>query len=140
MTLLCVNTAHSTRNSEFSLPSRQSRKFMRIRVIVKKILPVAFIGDRNRHFTCCCLGHSDLNSHFKNLNTSNTSLTLCEPYKPKHTFSTLPFKQNSMCHRQICIRQKIITENPEFTWQGIPRFQRISSDHCGFFELFDLYQ
>ena len=29
--------------------------------------------------------------------------------------------------------QKIITENPELTWQGIPSFQRVSSDHCGLF-------
>ena len=28
--------------------------------------------------------HSDLNSHFKKLNTSNTSLTLEECHKPKH--------------------------------------------------------
>ena len=37
-------------------------------VIVKKILPVT-LGDINgQHFTFCYLGHSDLNSHFKNLN------------------------------------------------------------------------
>ena len=46
MTLLCVNMAHLTLNSEFSLPSRQSRKCIRIRVIVKKFLPVA-LGNRN---------------------------------------------------------------------------------------------
>ena len=38
MTLLCVNRAHYTLNSEFSLPSRQ--------VIVKKILP-ATLGNIN---------------------------------------------------------------------------------------------
>ena len=33
--------------------------------------------------------HSDLNSHFKKLNTSNTSLTLEEHHKPKHALATL---------------------------------------------------
>ena len=33
--------------------------------------------------TFCCLGHSDVNSHFKNFNTSNTSFTLGEPHKLK---------------------------------------------------------
>ena len=42
--------------------------------------------DHGQHFTFCCLGHFDLNSHFKNLNTSNTSLTLGEPHETKHTF------------------------------------------------------
>ena len=46
MALLCVNRAHLTRNSEFSLPSRQSRKYTRIEVIVKKILLVA-LGNIN---------------------------------------------------------------------------------------------
>ena len=41
MTLLCVNRAHLTQNSEFSIPSRQSRNYMGMGVIVKKILPVA---------------------------------------------------------------------------------------------------
>ena len=41
------------------------------------------------------LGHSDLNSHFKNLNTSNTSFTLGEPHKPKHALSTLTSKHVS---------------------------------------------
>ena len=36
--------------------------------------------DHGQHFTFCCLGHSDLNSHLKILNTSNTSLTLGEPH------------------------------------------------------------
>ena len=71
MTLLCVNTVQETWNSEFSLSSRQSRKYMCIRVIVKKIL-------------------------------SNTSLTLGEPHKPKHTLSTrLP----SMIP---CVREKYV--------------------------------
>ena len=86
-----------------------------------------------QHFKVCCLGHSDLNSHFKNINTSSTSLALGEPYKPKHTLSTLPSKHDSMCHRKICTGQKIITENPKFTWQGIPSFQRVPSDQCGLF-------
>ena len=89
--------------------------------------------DHGQHFTFCCLGHSDLNSHFKNFNASSTSLTLGEPHKPKHTFSTLSSKHDSMCHRKICTGQKIITENPEFTWQGIPSFQRVPNDHCGLF-------
>ena len=89
---------------------------------IKKILPVA-LGDRNGPWpTFCCLGHSDVNSHFKNFNTSNTSLTLGEPHKPKHTLSTLPPKHDSMCHRKTCIGQKIITENAELSWQGIPSF------------------
>ena len=46
MTLLCVNRAHLTRNSEFSLPSRQSKKCKCIQVIVKKILPIA-LGNIN---------------------------------------------------------------------------------------------
>ena len=58
--------------------------------------------DHEQHFTFCCLDHSDLNSHFKNLSTSNTSLTLCES-------STLSSKHDSMCHRKICIGQKVIT-------------------------------
>ena len=90
--------------------------------------------DHGQHFTFCCLGrHSDLNSHFKNLNTSNTFLTLGEPHKPKHTLSTLSSKHDSMCHRKICIGQKIITQNPEFTSQGILRFQRVPSYHYGLF-------
>ena len=50
----------------------------------------------------------DLNSHFKNLNTSNTSLTFGEPHKPKHTLSTLSSKHDSMCHEKyvFCIGQK----------------------------------
>ena len=71
--------------------------------------------DHGQHFTFCCLDHSDLNCHFKNLNTSNTSLTLGEPHTPKHTISTLSFKHDSMCHGKICIGQNIITHNLEFT-------------------------
>ena len=89
--------------------------------------------EHGQHFTFCCLGHSDLNSHLKNLNTSNTSLTLGEAHKPKHTLSTLSSKHDSMCHRKICTGQKIIIENPEFTWQGILSFQRVPSDHCRLF-------
>ena len=89
--------------------------------------------DHGKNFSFCCLGHSDLNSHFKNRNTSNISLTLCEPHELKHTLSTLSSKHDFMCHRKICIGQKIITENPKFTWQGIPSFQRVSSDHYGLF-------
>ena len=69
----------------------------------------------------------------KNLNTSNTPLTLGEPHKPKHTLSTLSSKHDSTRHRKICIGQKIITQNPEFTWQGIPSFQRVPSYHYGLF-------
>ena len=90
------------------------------------------LGDRKRpRPTFCCLGHSDVNSHFKNFNTSNTSLTLGEPHKLKHTLSTLSSKHDYMCHRKTCMGQKIIIENLELTWQGIPSFQRVSSDHCG---------
>ena len=45
--------------------------------------------DHGQHFIFCSLGHFDLNSHFKNLNISSTSLTLGEPHKPEHTLSTL---------------------------------------------------
>ena len=124
MILLCVDKAHQTPNSEFSLPSRQSRKYMCIQVIVKKILPVALV-DRNgpwATFYILCLYHFDLNSHFKNLNTSNTSLTLSEPHKPKPTLFTLSSKHDSMCHRKICIGRKIITENPEFDLAGNSEF------------------
>ena len=75
-----------------------------------------------------------MNFRFKNLNASNPSLTLGEPHKPKHTLLTLSFKHDRMCHRKICTGQKIVTENPEFTWQGIPSFQRVTSDHCGLFQ------
>ena len=71
--------------------------------------------DHGQHFTFCCLGHSDLNCHFKNLNTSNASLTLGEPQKPKHTLSTMTFKNDSMYHRKMCIGQDIVIQNPEFT-------------------------
>ena len=71
--------------------------------------------DHGQHFTFFCLGHSDLNSHFQNLNPSNTSLTLGEPEEPKHTLSTLSSKHDSMCHGKICTGQKLITQNPEFT-------------------------
>ena len=79
--------------------------------------------EHGQHFTFYCLGHSDLHSHFENLNISNTSLTLCEPHKPKHTLFTLSSKHDSMCHGKICIGQRNITnQKPEFTWQGIPSF------------------
>ena len=92
------------------------------------------LGDRKGPWpTFCCIGHSDVNSHFKNFNTSNTSLTLGEPHKLKHTLSTLSSKHDSMCDRKTCMGKPIITENPELTWQGIPSFQRVSSDHCGLF-------
>ena len=68
--------------------------------------------DHGQHFTFCCFGLSDLNSHFKNLDTSSPSLTLGEPHKPKHTLSILSSKHDSMCHGKICIGQKIITQNP----------------------------
>ena len=71
--------------------------------------------DHGQHFTFCCLGHSDLNSHFKNLNTSNIVLTLGEPLKPKHTLSTLSSKHDFICHGKVCIGQRIITQNPELT-------------------------
>ena len=35
--------------------------------------------DHGQHITFFCLGHSDLNFHLKNLNTSNASLGLGEP-------------------------------------------------------------
>ena len=64
--------------------------------------------------TFCCLGHSDVNSN------SNTSLTLGEPHKLKHTLSTLSSKHDSMCHRKTCVGQKFISENPgrEFQVSG----------------------
>ena len=71
--------------------------------------------DHGQHFTFCCLGDSYLNSHFKNLNTLNTFLTLGEPHKPKHILSNLSSKHDSICHGKVCIGQKMITQNPEFT-------------------------
>ena len=46
-------------------------------------------------------------------NTSNAFLTLGKPDEPKHAFSTLSSKHDSMCHRKVCIGQKMITQNPE---------------------------
>ena len=57
--------------------------------------------DHGQYFTFCCFGHSDLNSHFKNLNTSNTSLKLGEPHEPKHTLSTLSSKQIPWVFREF---------------------------------------
>ena len=79
----------------------------RIQVIVKKILLVT-LGNINGPwvtFYICCLGHSDLNSHFKNLNTSNAFLTLGKPHKPKHTLSTL---FPSMIPCVICVMEKYV--------------------------------
>ena len=47
--------------------------------------------EHGQHFIFCSIGHSDLNSHSKKLNTSNISLTLKEPHKPKYTVSTLSY-------------------------------------------------
>ena len=82
-----------------------------MQVIVKEILSVTLgnINDHVQHFTFCCRGHSDLNSYFKNLSTSNTFLTLGKRHKSKHTLSTLSFKYDSMCHGQV------VYDNPEFT-------------------------
>ena len=84
-------------------------------------------SDRRRLWpTFCCLGHSDVNSHFKNFNTSNTSLTLGEPHKLKSTLSTLSSKHDSMCQRKTCTEQKIITENPGSEFQVFREFQVIT--------------
>ena len=84
-------------------------------------------GDRKGLWpTFCCLGHSDVNSYFKNFNTLNTSLTLGEPHKLKHTLSTLSAKHDSMCHRKTCIGQKIITENPDREFQVFREFQVVT--------------
>ena len=73
---------------------RQSGKCARMRVNVKNLLPVAssnICGTRatfvehGQHFIFC----SDLNSHFKKLNTSNISLTLKEPHEKEYALSTL---------------------------------------------------
>ena len=74
----------------------------------------------------CCLGHSDVNSHFKNFSTSNTSFTLGEPHKLKHTLSTLSSKHNSMCHRKTCVGQKFVNENPGKEFQVFREFQVIT--------------
>ena len=108
---------------------------MHIWVIVKKILPVA-LGNRNGPWATIYILLSWpfwFEFSFQTLNISNPSITLGEPHKTKHTLSTLSFKHDSMCHKKICTGQKIITENPEFTWQGIPNFQSVPSDHCGLF-------
>ena len=47
--------------------------------------------DHEQHFTFCCLGHSDLNSHI--------FFTLGKPHKPKHKLSTLSFKEDG----KVCI-------------------------------------
>ena len=73
--------------------------------------------------TFCCLAHSDVNFHFKNFNTSNTSLTLGEPHKLEHTLSTLSSKYDSVCHRKTCMAQKMITENPGREFQVFREFQ-----------------
>ena len=86
-----------------------------------------WFSDRKRPWpTFCCLGHSDVNSHFKNFNTSNTSFTLCEPHKLKHTLSTLSSKHDSMCHRRTCVGQKFISENPGREFQVFREFQVIT--------------
>ena len=69
---------------------------------------------------------ADVNSHFKNSNTSSTSLTLGEPHKLKNTLSTLFSKHDSMCHRKTYIGQKIITENPGREFQVFREFQVIT--------------
>ena len=76
----------------------------------------------------------DLNSHFKNLDTLSTSSTLGKPHKPKHTLSTLSYK-HAWFHASLTnlYRQKIITQNPEFSWQGIPSFQRVPRYHYGLY-------
>ena len=60
-------------------------------------------------------GHVDLNSHFKKLNTLNTSLTFKEPHKPKHTLSTMSFLAVSSFALKLmpCFRRfsKIFTTN-----------------------------
>ena len=76
--------------------------------------------------TFCCLGHSDMNSHFKNFNTSNTSFTLGKPHKLKRTLSTLSSKHDSMCHRKTCAGQKFISENPGREFQVFREFQVIT--------------
>ena len=93
-----------------------------------------FLGDRKGPWpTFCCLGHSDVNFHFKNFNTSNTSLTLGEPHKLEHTLSTLSSKHDSMCHRKTCIGQKIITENPGREFQVFREFQVITMAFLDYF-------
>ena len=81
----------------------------------------------------CCLGHSDVNSHFKNFNTSNISFTLGGPHKLKHTLSTLSSKHNSMCHRKTCVGQKFISENPGKEFQVFREFQVITMVFLDFF-------
>ena len=57
--------------------------------------------------------------------TSNTSLTLGEPHKLKHTLS-LSSKHDSMCHRKTCVGQKFISENPGREFQAFREFQVIT--------------
>ena len=123
--------AHWTRNSNFSLPSRQNRKYMRRRVIVRKILPVA-LGDINGPWaTFYTLLSWPFWSEFWFQKPYYSFLTLVEPYKPKHTLPTLSSKHDSMCHGKIYIGQK--TRNPELIWHGIPSFQTVPVCHCGLF-------
>ena len=101
---------------------------MHMQAIVKKILPVT-LGNINglwQHFTFCCLDHSDLNSLLKNLNTSNTSLTLGEPHMPKHILSTLTSKHDSICKRKICIWQKNHNSETRIHLTGDSEFSKIS--------------
>ena len=85
-----------------------------------------FSDRKGPWLTFCCLGHSDVNSHFKNFNPLNTFFTLCEPHKLKHTLSTLSSKRDSMCHRRTCVGQKFISENPSREFQVFREFQVIT--------------
>ena len=98
--------------------------------------------DYGQHFTfcCLCLYHSCLNSYFKNLNTSNTFLTLGEPHQPKHTLSTVFFNHDSMCHGKVRTGQKMITQNPELLDREFRVFREFQVITMAFFELFHLYQ
>ena len=61
-------------------------------------LPIAsnnICGTRATFYILFSWPHSDLNSHFKKLSTSNTSLTLKELHEPKHALSTLSHKLQS---------------------------------------------
>ena len=65
--------------------------------------------DCGQHFTFCCLGHSDLNSHFLKTLILQTHPEYLVSLISQHTLSPMSFKHDSMCHRKICIGQKIIT-------------------------------
>ena len=92
--------------------------------------------DNGQHFTFCCFDNSDLNSHFKNLNTSNTSLTLGEPRnisRNTHFPPCLPSTEN-MCE------VKNYNSEPRIHLTGNPEFSEFQVITMAFIKQFHLHQ